>query len=300
MLFPEEAKTEGVNSRALLIWPFFGLAALVSARAPAALAETEPPSAAPREALFPAPRFRFDAGAPLLAPAGVAPDGMLCVGTVDGYVHALDADGSYRWSRSVSGAVARRPLFAGEHWYIATSAERLYALTREGTLSWIFKPPSPIQSELTAGPAGTLYFVAADRCLYAVSTRGGVSLRLPFGELKAGPITGPDGAIWAENQSGSVIRVHGLDVRRFAPNVASDVTFADPDSVRDDAGHFWHARADGVVELRQSAAASPSLLTLAEAPLLPPVWSRAARYALVSSRNGLVFALDSISPRPSP
>jgi hypothetical protein len=214
-------------------------------------------------------------------------------------VHALDADGSYRWSRSVTGAVARRPLFSGERWYIATSAERIYALTREGGLSWVFKPPSAVQSELTAGPNGTLYFVGADRYLYGVSAHGGVSLRVAFGELKAGPVTGPDGAIWAENQAGSVVRVQGLDVRRFAPHVQLDITFADPEMLRDSEGHFWHGRADGVLELRLSADASPSLLALAGAPLLPPVWSRAGRYALVSSRSGLVFALDSISPRPS-
>ena len=298
MLLPEGAKTEGVTSRALLILPFFALAALVPCRAPAAAAEPARPNA-PQEALFPAQRFRFNAGAPLLAPAAVAPDGMLCVGTVDGYVHALNADGSYRWSHSVQGAVARRPLFSGERWYIATSNERIYALTRDGTLSWVFKPPSPVQSELAAGPNGAVYFVGADRCLYGVSAHGGVSLRAAFGELDAGPFASPDGAIWARNQAGTVIRVHGLDVRRYAPGTASEVTFSDPNAVRDDVGHVWHARADGVLELRLSADATPSLLTLTDSPLLPPAWSHAARYAVVSSRSGLVFALDSVTPLQS-
>ena len=298
MLFPEEAKTEGVTSRALLIWPIFALAALVPCRAPAALAALGRPNA-PREALFPAQRFRFNAGAPLLAPAAVAPDGMLCVGTVDGYVHALNADGSYRWSRTVQGAVARRPLFSGERWYIATSNERIYALTREGTLSWVFKPPSPVQSELAAGPNGAVYFVGADRCLYGVSAHGGVSLRVAFGELEAGPITSPDGAMWARNRAGSVLRVQGLDVRRSAPDTASEVTFPDPSAVTDDDFHFWHARADGVLELRVSADATPSSLRLTDSPLLPPAWSHAAHYAVVSSRSGLVFALDSITARQS-
>src|SRR6187402_1110917 len=135
-------KTGAVNPRARLIWAFCGLLGL-SMPQPAAGAA---PSTGAANA--PLPRFRFDAGAPLAAPAAVAPDGSVCVGTVDGYVHGLGSDGSFRWSRSVHGGVTRRPHFAGRRWFIATSAQRIYALNRDGSLSWMFKLFSAVESEL--------------------------------------------------------------------------------------------------------------------------------------------------------
>jgi hypothetical protein len=279
-----------VKSRASWIRPLAGLAWLCFV--PAASGQVAPAAAA---AFFPAARFHFDAGAPLLAPAGVASDGTLCVGTVDGYVHALGSDGSYRWSYRVQGAVTRRPVSAGQLWYIATSADRVYALNREGALQWVFKPPSPVSSELAADASGALFFIAADHFLYGVSARGGVTLRAAFGRLKEGPDTGPGGAVFAENQLGATIRVSAQGVRRFAPHIKPEFEFPDLLAVRDPSGHRWRARNDGVLEFYAASEANPSLLTLARSPLLSPVWSEVGRYAVFSARSGVVFALDAIA-----
>ncbi|MET0793970.1 MAG: PQQ-binding-like beta-propeller repeat protein [Polyangiaceae bacterium] len=289
-----------MKARALLIWPICGLAWLPLA--PAASGQVEGAPAAHPAPAVPRLRFRFDAGAALSAPAGVAPDGALCVGTVDGYVHGLAADGSYSWSHTVHGAVTRRPLFAGQHWQIATSAERIYALRADGTLSWVFKPLSPVASELVADANGTLYFVAADRFLYGVSARGGISLRASFGELKAGPSLSPDGAIWLENRAGTVVRVSGQAVRRFAPvapGKSAEFQFADPEVLRDPDGHEWRGQPSGALEYRATSEASPVLVPLSAAALLVPAWSAASRYAVLSSRAGLVFAIDPPS-QPAP
>ncbi|MEO6600332.1 MAG: PQQ-binding-like beta-propeller repeat protein [Polyangiaceae bacterium] len=290
VLSADKTKTKVVKLRALLIWPICGLAWLPLA--PAASGQGTVRSTEARAAMFPAPRFRFDAGAGLSAPAGVAPDGALCVGTVDGYVHSLASDGSYLWSHSVQGAVTRRPLFAGQHWQIATSSNRIYALRPDGTLSWVFKPLSPVVSELAGDASGALYFVAADRFLYGVSARGGVSLRAPFGELKAGPSLGPDGAIWAENQAGTVLRVSGQAVRRLAPGAPAEFQFGDPEVLRDPEGHLWRGQVNGVLEYRSTPQASPVSVTITASPLLVPAWSSAAHYAVLSSRAGLLFAVD--------
>lgn len=255
-------------------------------------AAATPERAAPRLRIGPLQaRFRFDAGAELIAPAGVAADGTLCVGTVDGYVHALNADGSYRWSYSLHGAINRRPLRVGDLWYVATSADRIYAFKPDGSLSWVFKPMSPVDSELAADTLGTLFFVAADHFLYGVSGHGAVVLRTPFGQLQAGPILGPDGAIWARNPTG-LLRARGRLVARFAAEARHDVEFGEPGLLRDPRGRTFRARADGSVEFRATPSAEPRLLPLTRSPLLGPAWSTFAGYAVFSSRSGLVIALD--------
>ncbi|MEI9951430.1 MAG: PQQ-binding-like beta-propeller repeat protein [Pseudomonadota bacterium] len=251
-----------MNLRARLIWPFCGLLWLSVAPAASGAAATQLGAGA--GASVPVQRFRFDAGAPLAAAAQVAPDGTVCVGTVDGYVHALGADGSFRWSRSVRGAVTHRPHFAGERWFIATSALRVYALNRDGSLAWAFKLYSPVDSELASDASGTLYFVAADHFLYGLSAHGAVSLRT-----------------------------------RFHPGIKPELSFSERDVLRDPEGNGWRGRSDGVLEYRPASGENTSLLPLTSSALLLPAWSSAGRFAVVSARNGLVFGLDPTRIRAS-
>ena len=237
-------------------------------------------------------RFRFHAGAALLAPAGVAPEGSVCVGTADGYVHLLGPDGSFRWSHSVHGAVIHRPLRAGALWLVATSAERIYALTTDGTLYWVFKPLSPPVSELALDEVGNAYFVAADHFFYGVSAHGAVLVRAAVGALKAGPCAGSDGAVWAENQAGNMIRAHGREVTRPAPEARPELDLESCDLGRDARGNVWRASDSGVLELRAAGSeGAPRSFELASAPLLAPAWSEALSAVVVSARDGLVLAL---------
>jgi hypothetical protein len=263
------------------------LAALTSRAAPLLAAESET-AVAPSKLVE---RFRFHAGAALLAPAGVAADGAVCVGTADGYVHSLGPDGSFRWSRSVSGAVIRQPILSGQLWFIVTNTERIFALTPEGNLAWVFKPPSAIASELAVDATGVSYFVAADQYLYGISAHGGVCLRAAFGALKAGPARAADGTVWAENQAGSVISVRGPALRHVTA-ASAEFDFGSPDELRDPDGHVWRARADGVLEFRSTPSAPARSLQLTPASLLRPAWSAAARGAVISARDGLVVLLE--------
>ncbi|HEY0469872.1 MAG TPA: PQQ-binding-like beta-propeller repeat protein [Polyangiaceae bacterium] len=272
MLFHEAAKTKAVNLRAQSIWPVCGLLWLslappAAGAAPADLPATPTASGAGPTATGTStalPRFRFDAGAPLAAPAEVAPDGRVCVGTVDGYVHVLDSDGSFRWSRSVHGAVTRRPHFAGPHWFIATSAQRLYALNRDGSLAWMFQLYSAFDSELTSDASGTVYFVTADQLLYGLTVHGVVSLRT-----------------------------------RFRPGMKPELAFNPGEALRDPEGNAWLGRSDGVLEFRPASGQAATLLPLASSALLLPAWSRVSRLAVVSARSGLVFGVEAARIRPS-
>jgi len=258
VLFHHEAKTWAVNLRARLLWPVSALLRLCLAFPASGLASAGPAAAAPLQ------RFRFDAGAPLAAPAEVAADGSVCVGTVDGYVHGLGPDGSFRWSRSVRGAVVRRPHFAGERWFIATSAKRLYALNPNGSLSWSFQLYSDFDSELVSDAKGTVYFVATDGFLYGLTARGQVTLRT-----------------------------------RFRPGIKPEISFSEAPELRDPEGNSWFGRSDGVLEFRPASGERVSRFPLTSSPLLPPAWSRTSRYAVVSARSGLIFGLDAARIRAS-
>lgn len=251
VLFHRGAKTRAVNLRARLFWPFCGLLWLTVPQS--AVGATSPVASVST----PLQRFRFDAGAPLAAPAEVGADGSVCVGTVDGYVHALGPDGSFRWSRSVQGAVIRRPHFASGHWYIATSARRVYALNPDGSLSWSFQLYSSIESELASDAKGSLYFVTADHLLFGMTEHGQVWLRT-----------------------------------RFRPGIKPEIALSEPAELRDPEGNAWLGRSDGVLEYRPASGEKTTLLSLTSSALLLPAWSRVSRCAVVSARSGLIFGLD--------
>ena len=77
-------------------------------------------------------RRRAAFGAP-----GVGADGSLAVGTVDGYVHALRADGIFRYSYTVDGRVHGSPVVLGDGLVVVASDKSgLYAIKPDGSLAW--------------------------------------------------------------------------------------------------------------------------------------------------------------------
>lgn len=267
-----------MKRRALLALPLF-LAAALQAN-PALSSERSPELQE---------RFRFHAGAPLLAPAGVAPDGSVCVGTADGYVHLLGPDGGFRWSHSVQGAVTHTPVRAGALWLVSTNAERIYALTTEGTLYWIFKPLSAVLSDLAVDDTGTAFFAAADQFLYGISAHGAVLVRAPFGVLKSGPCRDAAGAVWAENRAGALIHVHGREVTRPGREAHPALDLESCDAGRDPRGNAWRIGSSGTLELTRGERVDS--YDVAHAALLAPAWSEALGAVVVSARDGLVLAL---------
>lgn len=140
----------------------------------------------------PAPRtlFRFSAAATLFARPGLGASGALYVGAGDGYVHALAADGGFRWSYTVKGRVAAPPVEepSSGRVFVATSEKRLYALEADSHLRWVFPLPAAPKSELLLTPKGTLLFVGQDDHLYGVTTGGGLNLRLAALSARSAPV----------------------------------------------------------------------------------------------------------------
>jgi hypothetical protein len=153
---------------------------------------------------------------------------------------------------------------------------------------------SAVVSELACDATGLTFFVGADHFLYGVSAHGGVSLRVPFGEPNAGPASSADGAVWAENKAGNLIRVRGQELRRLPPESSTEFDFGSPDALRDPDGNEWRVRGDGVLVFRSSAESEPILVELTSAPLFGPIWSRSARSVLLSARDGLVIAFGAV------
>ncbi|MES1185782.1 MAG: PQQ-binding-like beta-propeller repeat protein [Myxococcales bacterium] len=134
--------------------------------------------------------FQFSASSTLFARPGLGRDGAVYVGSGDGYVHALAADGGFRWSYTVKGRVVAPPVEEPNSGriFVATSEKRLYALEPDSHLRWVFPLPVAPKSELSLTAKGTLLFVGQDDYLYGVTTGGALSLRLAAAGARSAPM----------------------------------------------------------------------------------------------------------------
>jgi outer membrane protein assembly factor BamB len=153
--------------------------------------------------------WRFNAAAPILEPPAVSSRGWVVVGSVDGYVHALDSRGLFQWSYTLDA-----PPFG-----VTVGADgRTYALSREGVLH-VMLPSGQYQwgGRLPAGmlPTGTpahsehgVVFVPSELNLYAFSAGSGLMWRTFVGSpITSGPLVSPDGDAWVGTRSGRVMRI---------------------------------------------------------------------------------------------
>jgi outer membrane protein assembly factor BamB len=223
-----------------LIVGLLGLAALgsdVSAREPhrsasAHSAETTRRKAVPRavrrtgvcDTLLPLRvSFRFGTGSRPAAPPTLGKKGELYVGTADGIVHALHADGSYRWSYTLRGAVTGRALLDSHGQILVPTARSIYALRPNGTLAWTFNNPVELLGDLLRDGQGRIRFASADGRLFEFDERGALIRHLrgrrPWSAL---PVLLPDGSVAVGSASGLVLVSQGDAVARFELDGAVD------------------------------------------------------------------------------
>jgi hypothetical protein len=152
------------------------------------------------------PHWSFHAGAPLSGRPGVGPDGTLVIGSVDGYVHAVRADGVFRYSYTVAGRVVGNPVvFDDGVALVATDKSRLYAIQPDGSLAWWKTIAGGVASELALDPRGRAWLRTGSGTAIAVSRRGGVVGFAKIGRaMTLGPVPLASGAVVVASPAGEL------------------------------------------------------------------------------------------------
>lgn len=198
--------------RRLIIW-----LVLLSAARTAAAARS---GSAAEQVCRPFPGFalayRFRTGSPPAAPPVIASDGSVYVGTREGYLHGLHADGSYHWSYTLAGPITGRPHRAPNGVLLVPTARRIYALSAEGRLIWAFDSPVRVVGDLVSTAQGRVHFASDDGRLFVLSTRGALLAHVPGSvPFSALPVRLPDGAIAAGRRDGGVLLRSAAGSERF-------------------------------------------------------------------------------------
>lgn len=174
-------------------------------------------------------KFRFGTGSRPAAAPTLGPRGEVYVGTVDGIVHALGPDGSYRWSYTLRGPVIGRALVDSEGRLLVPTQRSIYALRADGRLAWEFGSPVELQGDLVRDGRGKIRFASEDGRLFEFDERGAlirnVRASYPWSAL---PVALPDGSIAGGSRSGLVLVSKATGVIRYELERAVEQVLACP------------------------------------------------------------------------
>jgi outer membrane protein assembly factor BamB len=134
-------------------------------------------------------------------------------GSNDGYLYALNADGTERWKHLTQGAVTTTPVVAQNRIYFGSDDGHLYALSSEGSFAWHY-PASGAIGAVKAAPAllkdssgavQAIYFGSDDGNLYALNPDGSLRWKFATGAfVRTTPAIGPDGTIYFGSGDGNL------------------------------------------------------------------------------------------------
>jgi outer membrane protein assembly factor BamB len=162
-------------------------------------------------------QWSFETGQPIKSGPVVSADGVVYFGCDDGYLYALNPQGTLKWRYDLGGRPATCPaLDAAGNVYCAKWVGRIVALNPEGTLLWSADAAPVIRTigaNITLAGDGTLYYCSSD--LVALDLSGNVKWSCAsggWGDACFTPAVGPSGVIYfgdtdtivAANPDGSV------------------------------------------------------------------------------------------------
>ncbi len=132
----------------------------------------------------------------------VTKEGLVVFGGQDGFVTALNSDGTQAWRYKV-GADVDGSAAAGIDGsiYIGADDGRMFALRTDGSLKWSFVSQSDIRSSVAVAADGTIYLSSFDGNLYSLDPAGNVHWMLPTGgRIAASPVLDADEVVYVGSQ----------------------------------------------------------------------------------------------------
>lgn len=152
--------------------------------------------------------WSYTTGNGVYSSPAIAPDGTIYIGSTDGYLYAINPDGSLKWRFTEPApyiSFNAAPMVDGDGTiYARRNNGYLYALNPNGTLKWKTQVYYDTWAAPALGSDGTIYVVGEDpahsyaECVHAIRPSDGVILwSFDAGNtIYSGPVVAPDGTIY--------------------------------------------------------------------------------------------------------
>jgi outer membrane protein assembly factor BamB len=169
--------------------------------------------------------WRYHAGGAISGQPIVGADGTIFVATHRRAVHAVQPDGTRRWTANVLGPVWSSPAAVGDRVYVGSDADSLFALDRSGHVAWRIPTEGDADGSVSVAPDGTLRFTAG-RDLFCVDRGGRVRWRFRAKGvfLLATPAIDSDGTAYVGSLDNYVYAIAADGRMRWKYRTGADVT----------------------------------------------------------------------------
>jgi outer membrane protein assembly factor BamB len=171
-------------------------------------------------------RWKFDLDDAAYAGPAIGPDGTAYIGTGNGTLYAIDAEGALRWKTVLSAGKKLRAapsLGANGTVYIGSENGIFYAVDgRTGAVKWEFATNKAIEAPALVDGRDNVYVASLDGRVYVLSPAGALFSTFDTGdEIKAAMALGADGTLYVGTKERRLYALEEGD-----PTAAASVTSA--------------------------------------------------------------------------
>ncbi|MDC0547403.1 PQQ-binding-like beta-propeller repeat protein [Opitutales bacterium] len=166
----------------------------------------------------------YSTGGTIFSSPAIATDGTVYIGSNDNKLHAINSDGSAKWTFTTGDWVDSTPAIGADGTvYFGSWDNQLYAVNpTDGSKLWDFNTSSSIIASPAIGVDGRIYFGSKDEFFYALESNGSLAWESYIGNpIASSAALGQDGTIYfgdengtfhARNQDGSEKWSYSVDV----------------------------------------------------------------------------------------
>jgi len=133
------------------------------------------------------------------ASPAIGATGAIYVGSNDGYLYAINPDGTLKWKYNTGNIIISSPAIGSDGTvYVGSDTNSLYAINPDGTLKWKYSTGSFIRSSPAIGSDGTIYIGSTDYNVYAINPDGTLkwTFRAAYAVYSTPAINSSDGTIY--------------------------------------------------------------------------------------------------------
>jgi len=143
--------------------------------------------------------WKYDTGNRLYSSPAIDANGTVYVGSLYGYLYAVNSDGTLRWRYANGIYVTSSPAIGADGTvYVGSGDNYVYAIYPSGILRWRYKTNGWVHSSPAISDDGTVYVGSHDGRIYAIAINGTLKWRYYTSwPVYSSPAIGVDGTVYA-------------------------------------------------------------------------------------------------------
>ena len=148
----------------------------------------------------------YSTGGTIFSSPAIATDGTVYIGSNDNKLHAINSDGSAKWTFTTGDWVDSTPAIGADGTvYFGSWDNQLYAVNpTDGSKLWDFNTSSSIIASPAIGVDGRIYFGSKDEFFYALESNGSLAWETYIGNaITSSAAIGQDGTIYFGDENGT-------------------------------------------------------------------------------------------------